>query len=347
LFNGLPVNPDRSIVGRSEHFTPAEAAVAAVSDHLACPACDAIGSRVLFEATDRVFATTEKIFRIVECDQCRLIRLDPQPTPRELRDYHPTGYWMEPENTRIDRLEILYRRLVLRDHVRFVERALAECGEKGLVLDVGCGGGAFLKMLAERGRTHVAGLDFALDAARAAWLKAGVPAVCGTLSGAPFAAGSCAVVTMFHVLEHLYHPAAYLEAARELLAAGGRLIVQVPNAACWQFLLFGERWSGLEVPRGLFQFRREDLEALLDQCGFEVVRCKYFSWRDNAQGMAISLAPRLCPTGRRLRQMNESPRARFLKDMAFLALVVLCMPFTWFEAACRAGSTVTIEARRK
>jgi SAM-dependent methyltransferase len=302
---------------------------------------------VLFEATDRVYATTEKIFEIVECGQCRLIRLHPQPTPRELRHYYPPGYSMEPEISRIDRLEGIYRRLVLRDPVRFVERALAECGEEGLVLDVGCGSGTFLEMLVERGRARVVGLDFALDAAHAAWRNAGVPAACGTLSRAPFAPGSCAAITMFHVLEHLYRPASYLEAARELLGSGGRLIVQVPNAACWQFLLFGERWSGLEVPRGLFQFRRRDLEALLDQCGFEVVRCKYFSWRDNPQGMATSLAPRLDPTGRRLRQVNEPPRVRFLKDMAFLGLVLLCLPFTWLEAACRAGSTMTIEARRK
>jgi len=302
---------------------------------------------MLFEATDRVYATTEKVFQIVECAQCRLIRLNPQPTPLELRDYYPPGYWIEPESSLIDRLEGFYRRLVLRDHVRFVERAIEESGEKRLVLDVGCGGGAFLKMLMERGHASVAGLDFALDAARAAWLHAGVPALCGTLSRAPFAPGSCSVITMFHVLEHLYQPASYLEAARELLAPGGRLIVQVPNAACWQFLLFGERWSGLEVPRGLFQFRRQDLEALLDECGFQVVRYRYFSWRDNPQGMAISLAPLLDPTGRRLRQVEETPRARFWKDIAFLGLVALCVPFTLFEAACRAGSTVTIEARKK
>jgi SAM-dependent methyltransferase len=313
----------------------------------ACPACDSTESRVLFEATDRVYATTTKVFQIVECGQCRLIRLYPQPTPRELRDYYPPGYWMEPEDSVIDRWEGFYRRFVLRDHVRFVERALHESGEKGLVLDVGCGGGTFLKMLVERGHANVAGLDFALDAARAAWLHARVPAICGTLSRAPFAPGSCAAITMFHVLEHLYQPASYLEAARELLANGGRLIVQVPNAACWQFLLFGERWSGLEVPRGLFQFRRHDLEVLLHDCGFEILRYKYFSWRDNPQGMAISLAPLLGPTGRRLRQVNETPGARFWKDIAFLGLVILCVPFTLFEAACHAGSTVTIEARKK
>lgn len=59
----------------------------------------------------------------MECGQCRLIRLHPQTTIRELRNYYPRGYWMEPEISRIDRLEVMYRRLALRDHVRFVERA--------------------------------------------------------------------------------------------------------------------------------------------------------------------------------------------------------------------------------
>ena len=53
---------------------------------------------------------------------------------------------------------------MLRDHLRFVERALRESGEQGVMLDVGCGGGLFLQMLEERGAggaSHpIAGLDF-------------------------------------------------------------------------------------------------------------------------------------------------------------------------------------------
>lgn len=312
-----------------------------------CPACGGAPAQVLFSATDRIFATTGKVFQIVECRQCRLIRLHPQPTPRELRDYYPAEYWVEPETTVTDKLEVFYRRLVLRDHLRFVERALAESGEAGLVVDVGCGSGAFLKMLKDRGRKNIVGIDWALDAASAATFRSGVPAVCGTLSRAPFAPESCAAITMFHVLEHLYEPPRYLEAAHELLAPDGRLIVHVPNAASWEFLLFGERWSGLEVPRRLFHFRRRDLETLLADAGFEILRYKHFSWKDNPQGMAISLAPLLDPTGRRLRRVRESPRVRLWKDMAFLALVALCVPFAVLEAACHAGSTVMIEARKK
>ena len=287
------------------------------------------------------------MFDIVECLKCRLIRLEPQPSPMELHEYYPSDYWFVPATSATDKLEQWYRRFVLGDHVRFVERALRDCDEKGLVLDVGCGGGLFLKMLAERGAKRVAGLDFSLDAARAAWTGSQIPVVCATLSRPPLPKSSCAVITMFHVLEHLYDPGSYLEAAHSLLQPDGRLIVQVPNAACWQFLLFGERWNGIDVPRHLIDFRLSDLEGLLDSCGFEVLRQKHFSLRDNAAGMATSMAPDLDPMARRLRHVDETPRVRLIKDLIYLALTVGSLPFTLLEAACRAGSTVMVEARKK
>jgi SAM-dependent methyltransferase len=301
----------------------------------------------LFSATDRLYHTTNRYFQIVECRDCRLIRLHPQPSPMELRDYYPAGYWFVPESGAADRLEQWYRRFVLRDHLRFVERALTESEEEGLILDVGCGGGLFLQMLRERRDCRVAGLDFSLDAANVAWRRAGVPVICATLSRAPLAPGSCAAITMFHVLQHLYDPGSYLEAAHQLLRPDGRLILQVPNAACWQFLLFGERWNGIDVPRHLIDFRAADLDSLLDHCGFEVLRHKHFSLRDNPAGMATSIAPSLDPMARRLRGVVEQPKQRLFKDLLYLALIAGSLPFTLFEAACRAGSTIMVEARKK
>jgi SAM-dependent methyltransferase len=313
----------------------------------ACPACGEFGTRVLSHGTDRLYGTTQKVFQIVECRKCRLIRLDPQPSPLELRDYYPPDYWFTPQTSTADRWEQRYRRFVLRDHLHFVTRALRESEEHGLVLDVGCGSGLFLQMLAERTKHRVAGLDFSLGAANLAWRRGGVPAVCATLSRAPFPDRCCAAVTMFHVLEHLYDPASYLQAAHRLLRPGGRLIVQVPNAACWQFLLLGERWNGLDVPRHLIDFKLKDLDALLDYCGFEVLRHKHFSLRDNPAGLATSLAPGLDPMARRMRHVAETPRRRLFRDLLYVALVAAALPFTLIEAACRAGSTIMIEARKK
>jgi SAM-dependent methyltransferase len=174
---------------------------------------------------------------------------------------------------------------------------------------------------------------------------------------------------MFHVLEHLPDPRAYLDAARELLAPDGRLMVQVPNAACWQFRILRGWWTGADIPRHLFDFRDRDLEKLLESRGFEVLRRKYFSLRDNPAGLASSIAPWLDPMARRLRQASggaagqthgisaspapvgaaaptpEHPFGRLAKDLAYFALVLAALGPAALEAACRAGSTVMMEAR--
>ncbi|PYV07225.1 MAG: hypothetical protein DMG07_29290, partial [Acidobacteria bacterium] len=105
----------------------------------------------MFETTDRLYRTTDRTFAIVECSRCRLIRLSPQPAAAELGAYYPDTYWFSPEDKAVERWEEVYRRIVLRDHLGFVCRALESARARGPVLDVGCGGGLFLKMLAERG----------------------------------------------------------------------------------------------------------------------------------------------------------------------------------------------------
>jgi len=311
-----------------------------------CPGCGDPGVRTLFRARDRLYRTTDKSFLVVECKNCRLIRLEPRPTLQELALYYPDEYWYAPQSDAASQLEEAYRRFVLRDHVNFVMRAVQDSGEKGLLVDVGCGGGLLLRMLRERG-LPVLGLETSIPAATSAWKRNGVAVVCGDLSKSPIERGTCAAVTMFHVLEHLHDPVSYLRSARDLLVPGGRLVVQVPNASCWQFLMFGDHWNGVDVPRHLVNYRERDLESLLDYCGFQVVRRKHFSLRDNPAGFASSIAPGLDPMARRVRKLRESAGIKLLKDFLYFGIVLASLPFTLFEAACGAGSTIMLEARKK
>jgi len=271
------------------------------------------------------------------------MRLHPQPSREELRTSSPGDPWLAPGSGLADRLEQALRRLALCDHVSLVRRALRESGETGPVLVVSGGSGTLVQMLRQEG-VAVLSLDPAVEAASWCWRRGGVPSMCGRLGQAPLPPESCAVVTLFHVLEHLPDPYVGVDSARKLLRPQGRLIVQAPNAACWQFLLLGENWSGLDVPRHLVDFRARDLEALLDSCGFQVLRRKYFSLCDNPTGFATSLAPWLDPTVRMVRRLAESPRKKLLKNLAYLALVMAALPFTVVEAACQAGSTFLVEA---
>ena len=109
----------------------------------------------------------------------------------------------------------------------------------------------------------------------------------------------------------------------KLLASDGRLVIQVPNAASWQFLLFGQNWNGIDIPRHLVNFKEKDLVALVESCGFEVLRatssfrCATIrrAWRPHP--------PALDPMSRRVRKVPETPAVRLIKDVIYLGLRVL------------------------
>ena len=306
----------------------------------ACPRCESDAYLTLFQAPDRFDTAKGRRFHVIECSRCALIRLDPMPDAEEIASFYPPSYWWEADRSAAGRLAEMYRRLVLLDHVHFVTHNIDRSGP---ILDVGCGGGSLVDALRRRG-LKAYGLDPSGIAAGCAKSNYGLTVTQGTLPDAPFAAGTFSTITLCHVLEHVRNPMPMLEELAWLLKPGGKLFVQVPNAACWQFLLLGKRWSGLDVPRHLVHFRSIDLEDLLEATGFEIRRRKFFSLRDNPAGLATSIWPALDPAVRRMRGVRENASLRILKDLSYLALTFAAAPFTLLEAAGAAGSTVMIEA---
>jgi hypothetical protein len=92
-------------------------------------------------------------------------------------------------------------------------------------------------------------------------------------------------VVLWHVLEHLPHPAASLESARLALAPSGRLIVAVPNLASLQARIGGDRWFGQDVPRHLTHLTPRGLTALLEGAGFGPPRISHLGVEQNPLGM--------------------------------------------------------------
>lgn len=93
----------------------------------------------------------------------------------------------------------------------------------GRVLDVGCGTGAMVRHLAERGY-RVVGVD---PVAGTHPLHAGTPCVRADACSLPLVSESCAAVLLLDVLEHVDDDRALSEAHR-VLEPGGHLILTVP-----------------------------------------------------------------------------------------------------------------------
>jgi SAM-dependent methyltransferase len=299
----------------------------------------------LFPVRDRLFRTTSRTFFVADCAACRLRFLSPQPAPEELATFYPKGYWVGPtaggDRSLLAHLTEFYRAVVLFDHVRFVRGVVERQRLDGTwrrLLDIGCGDGSFLKALAAR---PCVGLDWSIDALRAVRAR-DIAAVRGELTTAPLALGSCSVVTMLHVLEHVAPAQPTLEAVRRLLTPGGSLVVQVPNADAWQARILGRHWAGYDPPRHLIDYSAQTLIATLARHGFQVTRVTHFSLRDNPTTIANSLAPSLYPPSRLARGAS---RFEWLARLGYLGLVLASLPWTLVESAIGRGAAVMVEAR--
>lgn len=243
--------------------------------------CDLCGStapgRRLFEAEERRFGLPGT-FTLVSCG-CGLVRTEPQ--PEDIASYYPPEryYSFAPPRRPSARKRALVRRAyglpadgpVHRLPGFLARRVLAGLppGPPGDLLDVGCGSGETLLLLAEAGwRCH--GIEIsatAVAAARAAGLR---DVREGDLLDAGYPAERFDAVRFWHSLEHVRSPAAQLAEARRILRAGGTLTVGVPNFASLLSRAARDRWFYLDVPRHLWHFDAATIRSLVEAAGFRV-----------------------------------------------------------------------------
>jgi SAM-dependent methyltransferase len=139
----------------------------------------------------------------------------------------------------------------------------------GRYLDVGCGSGGSLAVARALG-WRIAGIE--MDEAAAALARRYTEELhVGDILTAPFPSARFDVVTAFHVLEHVPDPVAVARRMLDWLAPGGLLIVEVPNAGGLGAALFGDAWSGLELPRHLSHFTPMTLERVIKKAAGRIV----------------------------------------------------------------------------
>ena len=144
----------------------------------------------------------------------------------------------------------------------------------GRALDIGCGNGNYMMFLKGLG-WDTTGFDVTDNLAEPV-RKAGIPIFTGSLDVLQHQEGSFDLITMWHVLEHLYDPAADLRLVRRLLADGGTLLIEVPNSDSITARLFRADWFPWDLPRHLNHFTPANLRRMLEESGFRVKPITHF-----------------------------------------------------------------------
>jgi 2-polyprenyl-3-methyl-5-hydroxy-6-metoxy-1,4-benzoquinol methylase len=127
------------------------------------------------------------------------------------------------------------------------------------VLDVGCGGGYFLRVARLLG-ADVEGIEpspHGVEQAR----KSGLQVFNGTVQDYEQSAGANRfdVITANHVVEHMPNPVEALVAMRNLLKPGGYIWIAVPNAGYPLAVKLRGRWHSSDLPYHLMQFTAHSL----------------------------------------------------------------------------------------
>ena len=320
---------------------------AAESQPVGTPPCPVCGHQ---RARAR-FGIEQLEARVIQCDQCRLGTLWPQPSAQEIRDFYPPDYYGDSGNKFEPLIETIVRWSAAR-HARSLASGLSPGAQ---VLDVGCGRGVLLSAFADAGH-HVSGFEVSTAATEGADPRAEIR-IGGCLRDAGYESETFDLVVLWHVLEHVSNPKSTLQEISRILKPGGRLVVAVPNFSSWQARWARAAWFHLDLPRHLFHFPAPALRKLISECGLDCVRESHFSLRQNPFGWIQSAMNKTGVWPRNalyvlLHQRGESNRVpmavstRVGLRICCLVAVPVAILLSLLAALARRGGTVSITARR-
>lgn len=237
-----------------------------------CPACGVYQSYAVYLEKVKDYTVSKNDYTIVQCKQCQFVYTNPRPTEAEAYKYYISEDYISHSNTRKDIISRIYAR-VRSYNIKFKEQtAFKAIGRKGKLLDYGCGTGEFLNYTKQQGWKSV-GIEPGTDARAMAISNYGLE-VFEESAIDSLEEGTFDVITLWHVLEHVYPLHQRIKKFHKLLKPDGALIIAVPNRTTYEEKQFGEYWAAYDVPRHIYHFDKKTMYDVLDTNGFIIVNIK-------------------------------------------------------------------------
>jgi len=211
--------------------------------------------------------------RVEECANCGLMRLNPQPTDRELTEIYGPDYFPfsdDPEG----QSHTSELKSWTADHYLDLLASYTGTPLTGHLLEVGCGNGDFLVRAAARGLS-VTGVDRSAHFVETASGKLGNRGrvICGDI-GQVLASGTRFNFVVFtDVLEHVRDPRAFLRDVHALLLEDGVVVAVVPSLDSASARLMKGKWIEFK-PEHLWYFSTATLKWLFYDEAFGVLAVK-------------------------------------------------------------------------
>ncbi|NOQ72297.1 MAG: methyltransferase domain-containing protein [Crocinitomix sp.] len=236
-----------------------------MNDIKQCPICDSSEFTPFISAVD--YTVSNDTFNIVSCNNCGFHFTNPIPTVDKIGEYYKAESYISHSSTNKGIINKLYQRVrkhTLKQKVKLVKRV----GKGKDTLDIGAGTGHFLNACQLAG-FNALGLEPDVDARTFAIenFKANIQEL-DELYNLPD--GSRDVITMWHVLEHVYDLRRDLDKITRILKPDGRLIIAVPNMSSFDAKHYKEFWAAYDLPIHLYHFVPDDIKRLFEHYDMEL-----------------------------------------------------------------------------
>lgn len=232
-----------------------------------CPICGSQQNKTALSCSDHTVSQEE--FKISECSNCGFWFTNPIPDEEIIGDYYQSEDYISHSNTSKDLISKVYKAVrgyTIQKKLKLVKSYT----ESGKLLDIGCGTGEFLSACKEGGFDCL-GIE-PDNGARSMAIKNHGLEVKEEKALSKIKEDSIDVVTMWHVLEHVYHLQERISTIKNILSSNGTVIIAVPNRASFDAKYYKENWAAYDLPRHLYHFRKEDVQTLFSQNGFKLVK---------------------------------------------------------------------------
>lgn len=241
-----------------------------------CPVCQKPSFKKFLGVQD--YMITKEEFKIDECTHCGFHFTNPVPLAENLEKYYKSEDYISHSSNKkglINSLYHLVRSRTLKQKVKWVKNEAH--GDQ--LLDIGSGTGHFLKIANANGFKGI-GVEPNPEARDFAHKNNEVRSVAQE-DLYKIDKKSFDVITMWHVLEHVYNLREDLQRISEILNNNGKLFIAVPNMNSFDARYYRNYWAAFDVPRHLYHFKQCDIARLLLDFGFDlkkVIPMKYDSY---------------------------------------------------------------------
>jgi len=233
-----------------------------------CPVCGSSLINPVLSAKD--YTASEKIFSIWQCNNCYLRFTQDVPGANTIGEYYRSENYISHTNTSkglINRLYQFVRKRTLKQKRKLVNKITGF--NRGGLLDVGSGTGAFVHEMSENG-WKVTGLE--PDAGARQIAKESFNCELKTADELfHLSANSFDAITLWHVLEHVHDLQTYVIQLKNLLKQNGRMIIAVPNYTSFDASAYKEYWAAYDVPRHLYHFSPLAMKFLVEKNGMKIL----------------------------------------------------------------------------